>query len=100
MCRIGIPTVPNDSQCSGTSAHLVDMNTLSNHLAALEPLLSTEELADYLGVPVKTIYEWRTGGHGPCAVRVGRHLKFAVSDVQAWVAQQREASPGRASEGE
>lgn len=50
------------------------MNTLSNHLAALEPLLSTEELADYLGVPVKTIYEWRTGGHGPCAVRVGRHL--------------------------
>ncbi len=76
------------------------MNTLSNHLAALEPLLSTEELAEYLGVPVKTIYEWRTGGHGPCAVRVGRHLKFAVSDVQAWVAQQREASPGRASDRE
>lgn len=72
------------------------MNTMSNHVA-LEPLLSTEELADYLGVPIKTIYEWRTCGHGPCAVRVGRHLKFAVCDVQAWVAQQRETSPGRAS---
>ena len=82
----------------GSSAHLIDMDTLSNPMASLEPLLSTQELAEYLGVPVKTIYQWRTCGHGPCAVRVGRHLKFAVSDVRAWVAQQREASPGRAAE--
>jgi excisionase family DNA binding protein len=83
---------------AASSAHLISMDTISNPLAALEPLLSTQELAEYLGVPVKTIYEWRTGGHGPCAVRVGRHLKFAVSDVQAWVAQQREASPGLTAE--
>jgi excisionase family DNA binding protein len=83
---------------AASSAHLISMDTISNPLAALEPLLSTQELAEYLGVPVKTIYEWRTCGHGPCAVRVGRHLKFAVSDVQAWVAQQREASPGLTAE--
>lgn len=84
-------------------AHLSGMDTLSNHLAklpsdhgaGLEPLLSTSELAEYLGVPVKTIYEWRTCGHGPCAVRVGRHLRFALSDVRGWVAEQREAAPGR-----
>ena len=74
------------------------MNPSSTHVAALEPLLSTQELAEYLGVPVKTIYEWRTCGHGPCAVRIGRHLRFAVPDVQAWVAQQRESPPGRAAE--
>jgi excisionase family DNA binding protein len=83
---------------AGASAHLSCMDTLSNPAAGLEPLLSTQQLADYLGVSVKTIYEWRAGGHGPCAVRVGRHLKFAVSDVQAWVAQQRENSPGRVLE--
>jgi excisionase family DNA binding protein len=70
------------------------METSSHPVGALEPLLSTRQLADYLGVPVKTIYVWRTGGGGLCAVRVGRHLKFAVSDVHAWVAQQRETSPG------
>ena len=28
----------------------------------LEPLLNIDELADYLGVPVSTIYDWRTNG--------------------------------------
>ncbi len=59
----------------------------------LEPLLSVEELAGYLGVPVATIYDWRVDGKGPRAIHVGRHVKFAVSDVRAWVDAQREPSP-------
>jgi predicted DNA-binding transcriptional regulator AlpA len=43
----------------------------------LEPLLRIETLAQYVGVPVVRIYRWRTKGKGPCAVRIGRHLKFA-----------------------
>ena len=76
------------------------MNAATTHLAALEPLLSTDELAEYLGVPVKTIYEWRVAGQGPCAFRIGRHLKFAVSDVQAWLLEQRESSPGQTADRE
>ena len=60
----------------------------------LEPLMNIEELADYLGVPVTTIYDWRVAGKGPCAIRVGRSLKFAVSDVRDWLAHHRETSPG------
>ena len=60
----------------------------------LEPLLSIETLAEYVGVPVVTIYRWRTEGKGPCAVRIGRHLKFALSDVQAWLDTVRETEPG------
>ncbi|WP_081844782.1 AlpA family transcriptional regulator [Cellulomonas sp. URHE0023] len=60
----------------------------------LEPLLSIETLADYVGVPVVTIYRWRTEGRGPCATRVGRHLRFALSDIQAWLGNVREAAPG------
>ena len=56
----------------------------------LEPLLDVTELAAYLGVPVSTLYDWRTRGKGPAAYRFGKHLKFAVSDVRAWVAEQRE----------
>lgn len=67
--------------------------------SGLEPLLSIEDLAEYLGIPVTTIYDWRVDGKGPCAIRVGRHVKFAVSDVKAWIAEQRESKPGRATDG-
>jgi excisionase family DNA binding protein len=56
----------------------------------LEPLLDISELANYLGVPVSTIYDWRANGKGPAAHRLGRHLKFAVADVRAWVEAQRD----------
>lgn len=59
----------------------------------LEPLLDVGDLAGYLGVPVATIYDWRTRGLGPRAFRFGKHLKFAVSDVRVWVEQQREPEP-------
>lgn len=56
----------------------------------LEPLLTVTELADYLGVPVTTIYDWRVDGKGPRAIRIGRYLKFAVSDVRSWLETRRE----------
>ena len=61
------------------------------------PLIDTAELAFYLDVPVATVYDCRVRGKGPAAHRFGKHLKFAVSDVRAWMAEQREPSspPGR-----
>lgn len=71
------------------------MKTETTRVSRLDPLLSIEDLADYLGVPVTTIYDWRVDGKGPCGVRVGRHVKFTVSDVLAWIAAQRESRPGQ-----
>ncbi|ACZ29832.1 phage transcriptional regulator, AlpA [Xylanimonas cellulosilytica DSM 15894] len=76
----------------------MDTNTLA--VGGLEPLMSIDQLAEYLGIPVATIYDWRVDGKGPCAIRIGRHVKYAVHDVQEWVAQHREAAPGRPSAGE
>lgn len=59
----------------------------------LEPLLGVPELAAYLGVPVQTIYDWRVNGKGPRAYRFGKRIKFAVSDVRAWVELQRDTGP-------
>ena len=63
----------------------------------LEALMDVHELATYLGIPVSTVYDWRVHGKGPAAYRFGKHLKFAVSDVRAWIAEQREPTghPGR-----
>lgn len=69
-------------------------NTTSTSGRVLEPLLSIEEVAEYLGVAVTTIYDWRVNGGGPRAIRVGRHLRFAQVDLAAWVESQRESRPG------
>jgi excisionase family DNA binding protein len=47
-------------------------------------LWSVQDVADYLGVPVKTLYQWRTAGYGPPARRVGRHLRYKQEDVETW----------------
>lgn len=65
----------------------------------LEPLLGIEELAGYLGVPVATVYDWRVDGKGPRAIRVGRHVRFAVSDVRAWLAARRDPEPPATPQG-
>ena len=70
----------------------------STPLPGLEPMIDIRTLADYLGVPVSTIYDWRTNRKGPPAYRFGKHVMFALSDVKAWVEHQRElAVPGTAS---
>lgn len=51
-------------------------------------LLSAQELADYLDVPLKTIYAWRHRRIGPPGFRVGRHLRFRWSDVERWIGEQ------------
>ena len=78
----------------GRPAHLLVMEPHTT-LSGLEPLLTIEALAEYLDVPVTTIRDWRTDGKGPCAIRVGGRVRFAVSDVLRWLAEQREVEPGR-----
>lgn len=50
--------------------------------------MSVQELADFLDVPVKTIYAWRYHGEGPRGFRVGRHVRFRWVDVQVWLADR------------
>lgn len=74
--------------------HLSGMDTEQLELRGLDPLMSVDELAEYLGVPVRTVYDWRSTGHGPRGIRIGRHLKYAVPDVVAWLQERREATSG------
>ena len=72
---------------SAAAAHLLGMSTTK---LGLEPLIGVEELAEYLGVPVQTIYDWRLSGRAPRAFKLGKHLRFAVSDVQEWLEDHHE----------
>jgi excisionase family DNA binding protein len=53
--------------------------------AAIRRLWSVEEVADYLGVPVRTLYQWRTKRCGPPGRRVGRFLRYRPEDIEAWL---------------
>jgi len=59
-------------------------------MEAMEPLMTIDEVAEYLRVPVLTIRWLRQEGRFPPAVKVGRRLTWERSAVVAWVEQQRE----------
>jgi predicted DNA-binding transcriptional regulator AlpA len=54
----------------------------------LRVLWSSEETAEFLGVPVATLYQWRYLRKGPRAYRVGRWLRYDPDDVRAWLIGQ------------
>lgn len=47
--------------------------------------LTPIDLADLLGVPIETVYQWRRKRTGPRGFRVGRHLRYDPEDVRRWV---------------
>jgi excisionase family DNA binding protein len=53
-------------------------------------LWTVADLAQFLGVPVNTIYKWRTSGEGPPAYRVGKHLRFDERQVHERLSTRRD----------
>jgi excisionase family DNA binding protein len=55
-----------------------------------EDLWSTDDVADYLGVPVSTVRYWVWLGVGPKSMKIGRYRRFKASDVEKWAESQTE----------
>ena len=67
--------------CTG---HAFDTNTATK-------LASIQEVADYLGISARTLYNARSTGRScPPAIKVLGQLRWRWSDVQAWVDSQAE----------
>lgn len=43
--------------------------------------LTSEDLASRFGVPLATIRKWRYEGTGPRGVKLGRHVRYALTAV-------------------
>jgi len=48
-------------------------------------LMTVTELAEMLGVPVATLYGWRSRGEGPPGYRIGRHVRYRRALVETWL---------------
>ncbi len=64
---------------------------LPDRLAVPRDWLSPQELADWLGVPVKSVYRWNQHNTGPRPTRIGKHVRYSRQAIAAWVAEQGEA---------
>jgi excisionase family DNA binding protein len=50
-----------------------------------DPLLSPKQVAELLSVPVATIYQWRYRSEGPPGFKLGGHVRYRRSSVEAWL---------------
>lgn len=48
-------------------------------------LLDPSEVAEYLGVPEKTLAQWRYIKSGPPFCKIGRHIRYRPVDLTEWV---------------
>lgn len=53
----------------------------------MDEIDDTTATARYLGLPPRTLEQWRYLGRGPAFVKLGdRHVRYRKSDVDAWLA--------------
>jgi excisionase family DNA binding protein len=59
-----------------------------------KPLATTEEVAEFLQKPPRTLDQWAYLGKGPRFAKVGRQRRYRWSDVEKWLDEQSEAAGG------
>jgi excisionase family DNA binding protein len=50
--------------------------------------LSTDDVAERLKIPKKTLAAWASAGRGPRFARMGRYRRYRLSDLLAWEREQ------------
>jgi excisionase family DNA binding protein len=57
------------------------------------PLMTPQQTAAFLAMPVLTLQTWRAHRTGPRFYRVGRHVRYRRSDLERWLEQQADSRP-------
>lgn len=56
----------------------------------MDRFLTMQEVADRYGVALQTVRHWRVNGYGPRGFRVGRLVRYPLSECIRWE-QERQA---------
>jgi len=59
-----------------------------------EYMMTADEVAAFLRIPKQSLYNMRTRGAGPHALKVGKHLRYRRSDIERWLDEQQESGWG------
>ncbi len=55
--------------------------------------LSLEQIAEELGIPLRTLYAQRSRGIGPRGHRIGKHVRVRRSDLNTWLDAHADPEP-------
>lgn len=84
-----LPTGDDESSPTHPSATHDDRRPRKESTAHQElldrPLLTTQEVAEVLGVKVGTVENWRYKEEGPAAVKIGRAIRYRGEIVRDWI---------------
>lgn len=58
-------------------------------MTARDVLLTPEEAAQELRLPVRQLQQWRYRGLGPAYIKVGRAVRYPRTDLDAWLTANR-----------
>jgi len=61
-------------------------------------LISEREAAELLGISYRTLQAWRVRGGGPLFCKIGRNVRYKVSDLDRWIEEQSRASTSNRAE--
>ena len=64
----------------------------------INPLLTTEEVADLIKVAEVTVRKWRLNGLGPRFTRCGASIRYSRPDLDAWILSRTVASTSESLE--
>ena len=53
-------------------------------------LLTAQDVAKILSVPLSTLHHWAVRGEGPPSFKVGTHRRFDAAVVAAWLEKQQQ----------
>lgn len=58
-------------------------------------VLTAIQAAEYLQVPAETLRRWRSLGTGPRYAKVGKHVRYRRSALDAWLQERENAGRAR-----
>jgi hypothetical protein len=64
----------------------------------MQPLLTQDEVADYLKLSVRTVERLRVSGTGPKFLKILRSVRYRPEDVQSWEAARVVGSTSEAAQ--
>jgi predicted DNA-binding transcriptional regulator AlpA len=54
----------------------------------MQPLVTQRQAAEMLCLSERTLERFRVSGSGPKFVRMGKSVRYRLSDVEAWIASR------------
>jgi predicted DNA-binding transcriptional regulator AlpA len=73
---------------------VTEVTASSGHQAAIEPLMTFQQVADMARLPLNSFYNLRSRGMGPKAICLGRRtIRFRRSDVEEWLRANESVVP-------